>query len=73
MSDLIEQRPIPTGEGLTFEKVWVMLRKIRGSIAGAVFPVGLKHAVLEAGFYPIEQTGDTMRISVPKGFVPREL
>jgi predicted AAA+ superfamily ATPase len=47
-------------------------RKIRGGIAGAVFPEGVKEAVIEAGLYVIEQSGDTMKISVPPGFIPRE-
>jgi hypothetical protein len=47
-------------------------RKIRGGIAGAVFLEGVKEAVIEAGMYVIEQSGDTMKISVPEGFKPRE-
>jgi flagellar biosynthesis GTPase FlhF len=47
-------------------------RKIRGGIAGAVFSEGVKEAVIEAGMYVIEQSGDTMRIHVPEGFKPRE-
>jgi hypothetical protein len=47
-------------------------RKIRGAIAGAVFPEDAKTAALEAGLYVIEQSGDTMRINVPEGFRPRE-
>jgi hypothetical protein len=47
-------------------------KRIMGAIAGAVFPQGLKEAVIEAGLYVIEQSGDTMRISVPEGFKPRE-
>ena len=47
-------------------------RKVRGAIAGAVFLPGIKEEVLEAGFYVIEQSGDTMRIDVPEGFTPRD-
>ena len=47
-------------------------RKVRGAIAGAVFPREGKEAALAAGLYVIEQSGDTMRINVPKGFVPRD-
>jgi hypothetical protein len=47
-------------------------RNIRGAIAGAVFPKDAKEATLAAGLYVIEQSGDTMKISVPAGFVPRE-
>jgi hypothetical protein len=46
-------------------------RKIRGAIAGAVFPEGAKAAAIEAGLYVIEQSGDTMKITVPEGFSPR--
>jgi hypothetical protein len=47
-------------------------RKIRGAIAGAVFPEDEKAAALEAGLYVIEQSGDTMKINVPEGFTPRD-
>jgi hypothetical protein len=47
-------------------------KRILGAIAGAVFPKSLMEAVIEAGLYVIEQTGDTMQISVPEGFKPRE-
>jgi hypothetical protein len=47
-------------------------RKIRGAIAGAVFPEPVKSAVLEAGFYVIEQAGDTVKINIPEGFTPKE-
>jgi len=47
-------------------------RKVRGAIAGAVFLPGAKEAVLEAGFYVIEQSGDTMHVDIPEGFVPNE-
>jgi hypothetical protein len=47
-------------------------KRILGAIAGAVFPASLKEAVIEAGLYVIVQTGDTMKISVPEGFKPRE-
>jgi hypothetical protein len=47
-------------------------RRIRGAIAGAVFHDPVKKAVLEAGFYVIEQAGDTVKINVPEGFEPKE-
>jgi hypothetical protein len=47
-------------------------RKIRGAIAGAVFPEDVKAATIEAGLYVIEQSGDTMKITVPEGFTPRD-
>jgi len=47
-------------------------RKIQGAIAGAIFGSEEKIATLEAGFFVIEQSGDTMKIDVPKDFIPRE-
>jgi hypothetical protein len=46
-------------------------RKMEGAIAGAIFGVEEKKATIEAGLYVVEQTGDTMKINVPDGFVPR--
>ena len=40
-------------------------KKILGAIAGAVFPEDVKAAVLEAGMYVLEQSGDTMKIQAP--------
>jgi hypothetical protein len=48
-------------------------RIILGAIAGAVFGSAEKKATVEGGFYAIEQSGDTMIIEVPDGFVPREI
>ena len=47
-------------------------RKIQGAIAGAVFGSVEKKAVIEAGLYVIEQSGDTMEIDIPDGFIPRD-
>ena len=47
-------------------------RKIRGAIAGVVFPAKLKEAVITAGFYVLEQSGDTMKMDMPEGFIPHE-
>ena len=47
-------------------------RKILGAIAGAVFKNEEKLSASEAGFYVLEQTGDTMKLDTPEGFVPRE-
>jgi hypothetical protein len=47
-------------------------RKIHGAIAGAIYENKVKEAVLEAGFYVVEQSGDTMKINVPEGFKPKE-
>jgi len=47
-------------------------KRILGAIAGAIYADEVKKAVCEAGFFVIEQSGDTMKIDVPEGFVPRE-
>jgi len=47
-------------------------RKIYGAIAGAMFGTEEKKAAIEAGFYVLEQSGDTMKIEVPEGFTPSE-
>jgi len=48
------------------------MRKIRGAIAGAIFGRKEKQAFTKAGFYTLVQSGDTMKIEIPDGFVPRE-
>jgi len=47
-------------------------RRILGAVAGAVFSETEKKTAIKAGFYVITQTGDTMKMEVPEGFVPRE-
>jgi hypothetical protein len=47
-------------------------RVIQGAIAGAIFGDTEKKAVAEAGFYVLVQSGDTMKLELPDGFVPRE-
>ena len=47
-------------------------RKIMGAIAGAIFGTEEKKATLEAGLYVIEQSGDTMKMDIPDGFIPGE-
>jgi len=46
-------------------------RKYCGAIAAAVMGENIRRLILETGFYVIEQTGDTMKINVPPGFVPK--
>jgi hypothetical protein len=45
-------------------------RKILGAIAGAIYEDSVKKATWDAGFYVIEQSGDTMKIDKPEGWVP---
>ena len=47
-------------------------RKYRGAIAGAIVTDEARKYALNAGFYLIEQSGDTMKLDLPEGFVPRE-
>jgi hypothetical protein len=47
-------------------------RKYQGAIAGAVMNTSVRNYAVKAGFYPIEQSGDTIQITVPQGFKPRE-
>jgi hypothetical protein len=45
-------------------------RKLYGAMGAAVFPDDVQQAALEAGFYIIVQSGKTVKIDVPEGFVP---
>jgi hypothetical protein len=47
-------------------------RKLQGAIAGAIMSDSVRNYTLKAGFYVIEQTGDTVKIVKPDGFTPRE-
>ena len=48
------------------------VRKYQGAIAGAIMSQATRDYVLQNGFYVIEQTGDTVQITFPEGFSPRE-
>jgi hypothetical protein len=43
-----------------------------GAVGGAILAPDARKAALKAGFYLIEQSGDTMKISVPEDFKPKE-
>jgi len=47
-------------------------RRFRGAIAGAILSNEVRNYILSNGFYVIEQTGDTVKITIPEGFTPRE-
>ena len=47
-------------------------RKFQGAIAGAIMSESIRNFTHKKGFYVIEQTGDTVKINIPKDFVPRE-
>ena len=47
-------------------------RKYCGAIASAITNDGPRNYALKAGFYVLEQSGDTIKMDIPEGFVPRE-
>jgi hypothetical protein len=46
-------------------------RKLLGAVAGAVVRAPARDYAFKQGFYMIEPSGDTVRISAPEGFTPR--
>ena len=47
-------------------------RKYQGAIAAAIMSPALREYVIQNGFYAIEQSGDTVKLTIPEGFSPRE-
>jgi hypothetical protein len=47
-------------------------RKLLGAVAGAIASEEVKAFAIKSGFFVLEQSGDTVKISVPEGFKPRE-
>jgi hypothetical protein len=47
-------------------RVWL------GAVGGALMADDARKAAIKAGFYLLEQSGDTVKIAVPEGFKPRE-
>jgi hypothetical protein len=47
-------------------------RKLLGAVAGAIASEGARAFAIKNGFFVLEQSGDTIKISVPEGFKPRE-
>ena len=47
-------------------------RKFLGAIGAAIINGEQRRKILDEGIFVIEQTGDTMKISVPDGFKPKE-
>jgi hypothetical protein len=47
-------------------------RRLLGAVAGAIASGEVKAFAVKNGFFVLEQSGDTVRISVPEGFKPRE-
>ena len=47
-------------------------RRFQGAMAGAIMNSAVREYALQMGLYVIEQTGDTVLINIPEGFVPRE-
>ena len=50
----------------------VIFSRVGGAVAGAIFGTIEKKAAIEAGFYVLEQSGDTMKMDIPDDFVPRD-
>jgi hypothetical protein len=46
-------------------------RKLLGAVAGAVVKAPARDYAFKQGFYVIEPSGDTVKISAPEGFTPR--
>ncbi|MDR2762017.1 MAG: hypothetical protein LBB88_05400 [Planctomycetaceae bacterium] len=47
-------------------------KKVIGAIAGAIFPQNVRDYAIKNGLYVLKQSGDTMKMDVPKNFKPRE-
>ena len=47
-------------------------RRYRGAMAAAIVTEATRSYAAKAGFYLLEQSGDTMKLAMPEGFVPRE-
>jgi hypothetical protein len=47
-------------------------RRLLGAVAGAIAPEEVKAFAVKNGFFVLEQSGDTVRISVPADFKPKE-
>ena len=47
-------------------------RRYQGAVAGAILSDSIRAYILKKGFYLIEQTGDTVKINIPNGFIARE-
>jgi hypothetical protein len=47
-------------------------RKLLGAVVGAIASNEVKAFAVKNGFFVLEQSGDTIRISVPEGFKPKE-
>jgi len=53
------------------EKIHYKPKKLMGVIAGAIFEPAEQKAVIDAGFFALVQSGDTMKMAIPPDFVPR--
>ena len=47
-------------------------RKYRGAVAGAVIAGSAREYAHKSGFYVLEQAGDTMKLEIPPGFMPKD-
>jgi hypothetical protein len=46
-------------------------RKLLGAVAGGIMRKDARDYAVKSGFYVIEQSGDTLKIDMPKGFKPK--
>jgi hypothetical protein len=46
-------------------------RKLLGAVAGGILRKDARDYAIKSGFYVIEQSGDTLKIEMPKGFKPK--
>jgi hypothetical protein len=46
-------------------------RKLLGAVAGGIVRKDAQDYAVKHGFYVIEQSGDTVKIEMPKGFKPK--
>jgi hypothetical protein len=77
----VKAKPVPKDIDKHIERLEVLrrradarndTRKFQGAIAGAIMTDEVREYTHSAGFYVIEQTGDTVKINIPKDFKPRE-
>ena len=58
-------------ETLTIEKFWEMFQETKKETDRRMNKE-IRSYIHKTGFYAIEQTGDTVKINIPKDFTPRE-
>ena len=78
MAVTVSDRPVPTGEGLTFEKVWVSMQETDRKLQELVESQKetdrqIKEYAFKTGLYVVIPSGETFDIFIPEGdYSPRE-